>query len=203
MPATSSISTSPTASSPRPRKTSPSPKAQTEALKELQGLVSNSLRIASNVLASGDVEGARRLIEQKAGFRELEHRIIEQHFEQRTGGRGKSLRASAIFVDIIRDLHRINSHIVSAAYPIVDRAGLLRETRLRTEAKVGARLNRTFISRQPLRRPEMSPMAKASPMILSRVGVSGSAPEPVASSGPSARPPQPPGSRPADRACGS
>ena len=109
--------------------------SQTRALKELQGLVSNSLRIASNVLASGDVEGARRLIEQKAGFRELEHRIIEQHFEQRTGSRTKSLRASAIFVDIIRDLHRLNSHIVSAAYPIVDRAGLLRETRLRTEAR--------------------------------------------------------------------
>jgi phosphate:Na+ symporter len=110
-------------------------KAQGEALNELQRLVSNSLRIASNVLASGDVEGARRLIEQKAGFRELEQRIIEQHFEQRTGGRTKSLRASAIFVDLIRDLHRINSHIVSAAYPIVDRAGLLRETRLRTAAK--------------------------------------------------------------------
>jgi phosphate:Na+ symporter len=108
--------------------------AQSDALDELQGLVSNSLRIASNVLASGDVEGARRLIEQKAGFRELEHRIIEQHFEQRTGAKTKSLRASAIFVDIIRDLHRINSHIVSAAYPIVDRAGLLRETRLRPEA---------------------------------------------------------------------
>lgn len=110
-------------------------KSQKEALSELQGLVSNSLRIASNVLASGDVEGARRLIEQKAGFRELEHRIIEQHFESRTGGETKSLRASAIFVDIIRDLHRINSHIVSAAYPIVDRAGLLRETRLRPEAE--------------------------------------------------------------------
>jgi phosphate:Na+ symporter len=106
---------------------------QTDSLAELQKLVSNSLRIASNVLASGDVDGARRLIEQKAGFRELEHRIIEKHFEQRTGGRTKSLRASAIFVDIIRDLHRINSHIVSAAYPIVDRAGLLRETRLRRE----------------------------------------------------------------------
>ena len=108
---------------------------QTEALAELQTLVSNSLRIASNVLASGDIEGATRLIEQKAGYRDLEHRIIEQHFEQRTGSRRKSLRASAIFVDIIRDLHRINSHIVSAAYPIVDRAGLLRETRLRTAAE--------------------------------------------------------------------
>ena len=35
----------------------------------------------------------------------------------------------------IRDLHRINSHIVSAGYPIVEAAGLLRGSRLRNEAK--------------------------------------------------------------------
>ena len=36
-----------------------------------------------------------------------------------------------VFVDLIRDPHRFNSHIVSAAYPILDEAGLLRETRIR------------------------------------------------------------------------
>jgi hypothetical protein len=36
---------------------------------------------------------------------------------------------------MIRDLHRINSHIVSAGYPIADAAGLLRGSRLRDEAK--------------------------------------------------------------------
>jgi elongation factor G len=32
----------------------------------------------------------------------------------------RALRRSALYVDMIRDLHRINSHIVSAGYPIVD-----------------------------------------------------------------------------------
>lgn len=111
-------------------------KKQTEALSELVNLVRESLRISSSVLASGDVEGARRLIEQKTSFRRLENRIIEEHFRQRDDARAKPLRASAIFVDMIRDLHRINSHIASAAYPIVDQAGLLRDTRLRSKAEM-------------------------------------------------------------------
>ena len=43
----------------------------------------------------------------------------------------------ALFVDIIRDLHRINSHVVAAAYPVVEQAGLLRENRLRSFRKPG------------------------------------------------------------------
>jgi phosphate:Na+ symporter len=46
-------------------------------------------------------------------------------------GKGKSLRRSALFIDLVRDLHSINTHVVSAAYPIVEEAGLLRDTRLR------------------------------------------------------------------------
>ena len=38
-------------------------------------------------------------------------------------------------LDMIRDLHRINSHIVSAGYPIIEAAGLLRDSRIRPEKK--------------------------------------------------------------------
>lgn len=109
---------------------------QAGALHELGDLVRASLRIASGVLASGEVTGARRLIEQKAAFRALENSIIEGHFSDRSKLEAKSLRTSALFVDIVRDLHRLNSHIVSAAYPIADREGLLRDTRLRDTAAV-------------------------------------------------------------------
>jgi phosphate:Na+ symporter len=34
---------------------------------------------------------------------------------------------------MIRDLHRVNSHIVAAGYPIVEAAGLLRQSRLRAK----------------------------------------------------------------------
>lgn len=109
---------------------------QAAALRELGGLVRTSLRIASGVLAAGEVAGARLLIEQKGAFRALENRVIEEHFSDRSRLRTKKLRTSALFVDIVRDLHRLNSHIVSAAYPIADREGLLRDTRLRDAAAV-------------------------------------------------------------------
>ena len=57
--------------------------------------------------------------------------MIDEHFRKGAGNKKEALRRSALFIDMIRDLHRVNSHIVSAGYPIVDEAGLLRQTRLR------------------------------------------------------------------------
>ena len=61
--------------------------------------------------------------------------MIATHFTGSRGNKAQALRQSALFIDIIRDLHRINSHIVAAGYPIVDEAGLLRSSRLRAKTK--------------------------------------------------------------------
>lgn len=108
---------------------------QHASLDDLCLIISQSLRIATGVLTSSDVEGAKRLIEQKDTFRSLENKIIDEHFRESGKAKGASLRKSALFVDIIRDLHRINSHIVSAAYPIIEAAGLLRDSRIKPEKK--------------------------------------------------------------------
>jgi phosphate:Na+ symporter len=100
------------------------------SLDDLCLIIHDSIRIATGVLSSGDLEGARRLIAQKDAFRMLENRVLDDHFRRGGAAKGKSLRRSALYVDMIRDLHRINSHIVSAAYPIADAAGLLRGSRL-------------------------------------------------------------------------
>ena len=107
---------------------------QLALLDDLCLIIHQSLRLATGVLTSSDVEGARRLIAQKDAFRMLENRIIDEHFRESGKAKGASLRKSALYVDLIRDLHRINSHIVSAGYPVVEAAGLLRETRLRDES---------------------------------------------------------------------
>jgi phosphate:Na+ symporter len=109
---------------------------QAKAVEELALIVKDAIRLSTSVLASGDVDGARRLIEQKVTFRAIENRVINKHF--RSSGevvREKALRQSALFVDLIRDLHRINSHVVAAAYPVVEQAGLLRDTRIRAVAE--------------------------------------------------------------------
>lgn len=48
--------------------------------------------------------------------------------------KGVNLRSNALFIDVIGDLHRINSHIAAAAYPLIQAAGLFNTTRLRTSA---------------------------------------------------------------------
>ncbi|MBL8894863.1 MAG: Na/Pi cotransporter family protein, partial [Rhizobiales bacterium] len=104
---------------------------QHASLDDLCFIIHQSLRLATGVLTTGDVEAARRLAAQKDAFRTMENRVIDEHFRESPRGAGISLRRSALFVDLIRDLHRINSHVVAAAYPIIEEAGLLRESRLR------------------------------------------------------------------------
>ena len=43
----------------------------------------------------------------------------------------ESIETSSLHLDILRDLKRINSHLTSAAYPILEEAGELRSSRLR------------------------------------------------------------------------
>ncbi|MDE2445892.1 MAG: Na/Pi cotransporter family protein [Alphaproteobacteria bacterium] len=105
--------------------------AEQNSLDSLSSLIAANIKRAAAVLTARDVDGAKALIEQKDQFRALEQSVIDEHFRKGAGNKKEALRRSALFVDMIRDLHRINSHIVSAGYPIVDEAGLLRETRLR------------------------------------------------------------------------
>ena len=46
-------------------------------------------------------------------------------------GRLESIETSSLHQDVIRDLRRINNHLTSVAYPILEAAGELNETRLR------------------------------------------------------------------------
>jgi phosphate:Na+ symporter len=48
----------------------------------------------------------------------------------------QSLKTSALHIDLISDLKRINSHICAIAYPILDSAGALAPKRLRQSALV-------------------------------------------------------------------
>jgi phosphate:Na+ symporter len=103
------------------------------SLDDLCLIIHENLRIATGVLSSSDIQGARRLIAQKDAFRALEQKVLDEHFRVGRRGKGGALRRSALYVDMIRDLHRINSHIVSAGYPIVEAAGLLRGSRLKRQ----------------------------------------------------------------------
>jgi phosphate:Na+ symporter len=101
--------------------------------KELSGMharLVDQMQLAMNVFVSGDVHIARQLIAQKERFRELERSSSELHLERLSGGQVESIESSALHLDILRDLKRINSHLTSVAYPILDAEGELRPSRL-------------------------------------------------------------------------
>ena len=89
-----------------------------------------NLDLAMSIFMSGDIELARKLIREKADIRDLERRFTDTHFSRISDGRVESIQSSALHLDVLRDLKRINGHITSVAYPILERTGELAESRL-------------------------------------------------------------------------
>ena len=93
-------------------------------------LMSN-LRLGMSVFLDGNVREAKRLLEEKARFRELEHEYAASHIARLRDNTAQSIETSSLHIDLISDLKRINSHICSIAYPILETAGALTKTRIR------------------------------------------------------------------------
>ena len=90
-----------------------------------------NLRLGMSVFLDGHVRDAKRLLEEKAHFRDLEHSYAANHIARLRENLGQSVETSSLHLDLISDLKRINSHICSIAYPILEEAGALAATRLR------------------------------------------------------------------------
>lgn len=105
-----------------------------EGLQELATFFNQTmenLRLAQSVFMSRDPGLARTLVEVKEDVRAIERNSAERHFDRLRAGRPESLQTSSLHLDVLRDLKRINAHIASVAYPILDERGALRESRLR------------------------------------------------------------------------
>jgi phosphate:Na+ symporter len=101
---------------------------------ELTGLFNltiENLRIAQTILVTRDFSLARQLVEVKVAVRRMEKESSERHLARLRSGLLDSLQTSSLHLDMLRDLKRINAHLVSVAYPILDESGLLVESRLR------------------------------------------------------------------------
>ena len=97
--------------------------------------LSANLRMAASLLVTEDEAAARHLANEKRGFRALEEQRIEAHVALLRGEPARDAALWGIELDLVRDLKRINDHLVaSAAYPILRASGDLLESRLRTTA---------------------------------------------------------------------
>jgi phosphate:Na+ symporter len=98
---------------------------------ELHERLIDNLRLGMSVFLNGTVRDAQKLLEEKARFRDLERAYATSHLGRLSAKTLQSLETSSLHIDLISELKRINSHICSIAYPILDSAGALAPNRLR------------------------------------------------------------------------
>ena len=101
---------------------------------DLHARLIENLRLGMSVFLNGNVHDAKRLLEEKARFRDLERSYASSHLVRLSDNTVQSIETSSLHIDLISELKRVNSHICSIAYPILDSAGALAPSRLRHEA---------------------------------------------------------------------
>jgi phosphate:Na+ symporter len=99
--------------------------------------LTSNLRLGMSVFLDGHVRDAQKLLEEKARFRDLEHAYAANHIARLQDNTAQSIETSSLHLDLISELKRINSHICSIAYPILESAGALSSTRLRHSQLAG------------------------------------------------------------------
>ena len=100
-------------------------------ISDLHARLVGNLRLGMSVFLHGNVRDAQKLLEEKTRFRDLEREYASTHLGRLAVNTVQSIETSSLHLDLISDLKRINSHICSIAYPILDSAGALAPNRLR------------------------------------------------------------------------
>ncbi|MDX1004902.1 Na/Pi cotransporter family protein [Sinorhizobium medicae] len=100
-------------------------------LKMLHASVRDNMRLAFNLLVSGDPAMARRLVREKERVRGLVRESRERHLARLRAGRPESVESSNMHLEIARALKEVNSLLATLAYPILKQRGDLLESRLR------------------------------------------------------------------------
>ena len=100
-------------------------------ISDLHARLVDNLRLGMSVFLHGNVRDAQKLLEEKTRFRDLEREYASTHLGRLAVNTVQSIETSSLHLDLISDLKRINSHICSIAYPILDSAGALAPSRLR------------------------------------------------------------------------
>ena len=93
-----------------------------EDLRLMHHAVIGSFHRAQAFLVSGRTQTAEELLADKQALRRLERAARDRHLERLRDAQPDSLASSALHLDVLRDLVRIQSHICALAYPLLERA---------------------------------------------------------------------------------
>ena len=111
--------------------------AQAELAGATDRLIGN-VRAAAALFMTRDARAARMLAAEKETFRDLEARATELHFARLRAGANEASETNAVTLEILRDLKRINAHLVAgSAYPVLESNGELLSSRVRQGDDIG------------------------------------------------------------------
>lgn len=109
-----------------------------EGLKEIRSIYQETvenLQLAQSVFLSRDPKLAMQLMAAKVEIRKMEQDSSLHHLARIEDRKPEALETSSIHLDILRDLKRINAHLATPAYSVLDEIGALRESRVRRLSK--------------------------------------------------------------------
>ncbi len=99
-------------------------------IRKMHSQVMANIELVSNLLVSDDLESARLLLEEKQEMARLERKSRKRHLKRLSEGVQISFDSSDIHLETVGGIRDFNSHMSSAAYPLLHREGQLLETRL-------------------------------------------------------------------------
>lgn len=114
----------------RARQAIPLPREAVAEITSAHRLLTDSLHLAAAVFISADMAAAQRLVGDKESFREVEQAAQARLLARLREGDPAAVEGSGIELDAVRDLKRIGAHLAAVAYPLLEREGLLRPSRL-------------------------------------------------------------------------
>jgi phosphate:Na+ symporter len=97
--------------------------------------VLSTFQLSLSVFTSSDIAMARQLLARKYKFIKREKKAVMNHLQKIRDDSHYDSQLSAMQLDVLRDLRRINSYQAAVAYPILEEAGQLRSSRLRRSKK--------------------------------------------------------------------
>lgn len=110
---------------------------QKEGQAELLGLIDRLIanaRTAASLFVTEDIRAARLLAAEKQAFRDMETQATTAHLERLRMRGPETAGTSSLHLDILRELKRVNAHLVAAAaYPVLESKGELLPSRLRQD----------------------------------------------------------------------
>ena len=102
------------------------------AARRLLDRLAVTVRAAAAVFMTEDARAARQLAAEKEAFRDLETVATQAHFAALRGAAGDQ---ATLDLDLVRELKRVNGHLVAAAaYPVLEGQGELLSSRLRLDS---------------------------------------------------------------------